>query len=304
MHRAISNRSAITRDTAGAVLPAPKSASRSSFYAAMRVLPAPQREAMYAIYAFCRAVDDIADGPEEHASRLAALEEWRADVHALFRGGLPRRLAPLAQPVRTYGLAREDFLAIIDGVEMDAVADIVAPDAATLDLYCDRVASAVGRLAVRVFGMEGEDAKALALHLGRALQLTNILRDIDEDAAKGRLYLPRELLHAAGIADLRIPTVLEHPALPRVCSGVAQEARAHFAQASTIMRRYPLAVVRAPMLMARVYEILLERLLARGFAAPRRPVRAGRSVLLWSVVRYGLLKLPSRASAHAVLPIR
>ena len=96
---------------------------------------------------------------------------------------------------------KEDFLAVIDGMDMDVAEDIVAPDLRTLDLYCDRVASAVGRLSIKVFGMEEGPGFALAHHLGRALQLTNILRDIDEDAAIGRLYLPREYLIAAGVTS-------------------------------------------------------------------------------------------------------
>ena len=103
--------------------------------------------------------------------------------------------------MKTFGLKREDFLAIVDGMEMDVPQDIRAPDMATLDLYCDRVASAVGRLSVRVFGLPEEDGIELAHHLGRALQLTNILRDIDEDAGLGRLYLPREALLHAGITS-------------------------------------------------------------------------------------------------------
>src|SRR4029078_1004385 len=101
--------------------------------------------------------------------------------------------------VKPFGLKREDFLAIVAGMEMDVPQDIRAPDMATLDLYCDRVASAVGRLSVHVLGMPREDGVLLAHHLGRALQLTNILRDIDEDATLGRLYLPRESLLLAGI---------------------------------------------------------------------------------------------------------
>ena len=110
-----------------------------------------------------------------------------------------RALQDYAASVKTFGLKREDFLAIVDGMEMDVPQDIRAPDLATLDLYCDRVASAVGRLSVRVFGLPEEDGILLAHHLGRALQLTNILRDIDEDAGLGRLYLPREGLLLAGI---------------------------------------------------------------------------------------------------------
>ena len=268
-----------------------QTAHRSSFYAAMRVLPSVRREAMFAIYGFCRAVDDVADGPGDHAARMAELATWRADVDALFAGTVPERLAGLVLPARTFDLARQDFMAIIDGVAMDACSDIVAPDAATLDLYCDRVASAVGRLAVRVFGLD-DDGSALAFHLGRALQLTNILRDVDEDAARGRLYVPRELLQHAGIDRSDIAGIIGHAAFPEACNELARRARLHFRHADAIMARHPLAVVRAPTLMARVYEALLARMMARGFAAPRAPVRAGGATMLWNVLRHGLVRRP------------
>ena len=133
--------------------PAAERASGSSFYTAMRILPRPQREAMFEIYSFCRAVDDIADDLGPRDPRRAQLQQWRGDIDALYSGAAPPPLAALAQAVREFDLKREDFLAVIDGMEMDVVADIRAPDCATLDLYCDRVASAVGRLSVRVFGM-------------------------------------------------------------------------------------------------------------------------------------------------------
>ncbi len=166
-------------------------ASGSSFYTGMRILPRPQREAMFEIYAFCRAVDDIADDPGPREPRLAALAKWRSDIDAVYAGAPSPPLAGLARAVREFDLQREDFLAIIDGMEMDVVTDIRAPDRATLDVYCDRVACAVGRLSVRVFGMAREAGLTLAHHLGRALQLTNILRDLDEDAAMGRLCARR-----------------------------------------------------------------------------------------------------------------
>ncbi len=128
-------------------------ASGSSFYAAMRLLPRAQREAMFEIYSFCRAVDDVADDPGPRTARLAALAQWRADIDALCAGNPPARLGGLAGAVRTFGLERDDFLAVIAGMEMDVAGDLRAPDSATLDLYCDRVASAVGRLSFRVFGM-------------------------------------------------------------------------------------------------------------------------------------------------------
>ena len=187
---------------------------------------------MFEIYAFCRAVDDIADDPGPRDAPARALQQWRSDIDAVYAGAPPPHLAGLAQAVRAFDLQREDFLAVIDGMEMDVVADIRAPDRATLDLYCDRVACAVGRLSVRVFGMEQRAGLALAHHLGRALQLTNILRDLDEDAALGRLYLPREALQAAGITATDPAAVLAHPALGKACArNRRSRARAEFRKA-------------------------------------------------------------------------
>jgi phytoene/squalene synthetase len=161
---------------------APSRASGSSFYTAMRILPRAQREAMFEIYSFCRLVDDVADSSDPHIERRLRLAEWRRHIELLYAGRPPAELRALAQAVRDFSLRKEDFLAVIDGMEMDAAEDIRAPEWVKLDLYCDRVASAVGRLSVRVFGIGEQDGLALAHHLGRALQLTNILRDIDEDA--------------------------------------------------------------------------------------------------------------------------
>jgi presqualene diphosphate synthase len=264
-------------------------ASGSSFYAAMRILPLSQREAMFQIYSFCRQVDDIADSDGPREQRLAALQQWRDDIDALYRGEPPARLKDYVGSVKTFGLKREDFLAIVDGMEMDVPADIRAPNMATLDLYCDRVASAVGRLSVRVFGMGEEDGVALAHHLGRALQLTNILRDIDEDAGLGRLYLPREGLLHAGITGDDPQKVTADRALPRVCAPLAQRAAMHFAKADEIMDRNPRRVVRAPRIMSKYYRAILDLLLARGFAAPREPVRVTKLTKLAILFRYAFI---------------
>lgn len=264
-------------------------ASGSSFYAAMRILPQAQREAMFQIYSFCRQVDDIADSAGPREERLAALQQWRNDIDALYRGEPPARLKDYVDPVKTFGLKREDFLAIVDGMEMDVPADIRAPDMATLDLYCDRVASAVGRLSVRVFGMGEEDGVELAYHLGRALQLTNILRDIDEDAGLGRLYLPREGLYHAGITGDDPNKVIADKSLPKVCAPLAQRAAMHFAKADEIMARNPRRVVRAPRIMSKYYRAILDLLLARGFAAPRQPVRVTKLTKLAILFRYAFI---------------
>jgi presqualene diphosphate synthase len=279
----------MTLETAAANTSYGTSASGSSFYAAMRILPHEQREAMFQIYSFCRQVDDIADSEGPRPERLAALQQWREDIDALYQGHPPARLRDYVASVQRFGLLREDFLAIIDGMEMDVPQDIRAPDLATLDLYCDRVASAVGRLSVRVFGLAQDDGILLAHHLGRALQLTNILRDIDEDAAIGRLYLPREGLLHAGITNIDPLRVIADPALPKVCVPLVTRARAHFEKADEVMNRNPRRVVRAPRIMSKYYRAILELLVARGFAAPRAPVRVNKIARLAILLRYALI---------------
>jgi phytoene synthase len=255
----------------------------------MRILPREQREAMFQIYSFCRQVDDIADSDGPRPERLAALQQWRDDIDALYAGHPPARLREYVPSVRKFDLQREDFLAIVDGMEMDVPQDIRAPDLATLDLYCDRVASAVGRLSVRVFGLARDDGILLAHHLGRALQLTNILRDVDEDAAIGRLYLPRESLLHTGITNFDPLKVTADPALPKVCAPLVDRARTHFQKADEVMGRNPRRVVRAPRIMSQYYRAILELLVARGFASPRAPVRLNKMARIAIVLRYAFI---------------
>jgi presqualene diphosphate synthase len=279
----------MTSETAATSANYGTSASGSSFYAAMRILPHAQREAMFQIYSFCRQVDDIADSDGPRAERLAALQQWRDDIDALYAGQPPARLRDYDASVRRFGLKREDFLAIVDGMEMDVPQDIRAPDLATLDLYCDRVASAVGRLSVRVFGLAEADGIQLAHHLGRALQLTNILRDIDEDAGLGRLYLPLEGLLHAGITSTDPAKVTVDPALPKVCVPLVTRARMHFEKADEIMRRNPRRRVRAPRIMSKYYRAILELLVTRGFVAPRAPVRLNKMARILILLRYAFI---------------
>ncbi len=261
---------------------------KSSFYAAMRIMPRGQREAMYEIYSFCRAVDDIADDPGEAEGRLEKLKEWRRNIDAIYTGAKRDDLAGLATAVSRFNLDSEDFRAIIDGMEMDVNKSIQAPPFVELDLYCDRVASAVGRLSARVFGLPPEDGRQLSEHLGRALQLTNILRDLDEDAGIGRLYLPREFLTDAGITSTEPAAVLAHPALPEVCERIVSLAHWHFGEADKIMSRHPRGVVRTPRVMAEAYKSILHGLVSRGWAAPRAPVKLGKPRLVFILLRHFL----------------
>jgi phytoene synthase len=265
-----------------------QAAAGSSFYAGMRILPRAERAAMYAVYGFCRTVDDIADDqtlPIEQ--QRAALQAWRDDIEALYAGGDPGRAHMLQDPVRRYELEKQDFLALVDGMQMD-LEGVIAPDLETLYLYCDRVAVAVGRLSIRIFGMPPGVGNELAHHLGRALQLTNILRDVDDDAAMGRLYLPREYLEEAGI-DAREPGVaVLAPGVERVCARLCETAEAHFQAARRILRARPPGHLTAPRLMGAVYADLLRRLRDAGWAPPRRRVRAPKVALVWILLRHGL----------------
>jgi phytoene synthase len=264
-------------------------ASGSSFYMAMRILPQAQRDAMFAIYSFCRQVDDIADAPGPRDGRRAELAAWRADIEALYTGAVTARTRDLARPVQDYGLEKADFLAVIDGMEMDVIADVRAPTWSELDLYCDRVASAVGRLSVKIFGLDSKAGHGLAHHLGRALQLTNILRDLDEDAAVGRLYLPLEALAEAGIDTADPAAVLASPSVGRACAQLVKAARDHFDSANEIMSSAPRKAVRAPRIMGAVYRLILEHTATRGFLPPRQPVKLPRPRIAWIIMRYAFI---------------
>ena len=258
----------------------------TSFYRGMKVLPRDRRAAMYAIYAFCRIVDDVADEPAPMADKLAGLAAWRARIGALYAGhtedAVTRVLAPA---IARYGLRQEDFIAVIDGMAMDTDQPIVAPGLVTLDLYCDRVAAAVGRLSVRAFGDGSPAADEVAWHLGRALQLTNILRDVAEDAARGRLYFPREWLDDAGMPH-DPHELLGHPALPALCARMAAQAHMHFDSAHAAMGRCDPRAMKPARLMGATYAALLDALQARGWSALDVPVRLTRWQKLWIALRH------------------
>ena len=240
-------------------------AAGTSFHRGMAILPPPRRQAMYAIYAFCRIVDDIADENSPYEARRPRLDAWRARIAALYHGHAADPVTrELLRAIAAYALRREDFEAVIDGMAMDAETPIVAPDEATLDLYCDRVAAAVGRLSVRAFGDASPAADRVAHHLGRALQLTNILRDIHEDAGRDRLYLPRELLDAHAIPH-DPHAALHDPRLARVCATLAARAHQHFRDAASWMARCDRRAMKPARLMGATYAAMLALLEQRGW---------------------------------------
>lgn len=265
-------------------------AAGSSFYWAMRLLPPARRDAMFAVYAYCREVDDIADSDAPPVAKQAGLAVWRAEVAAIFAGSAKTALGKILEELApTYHLRQNDFLSIIDGMEMDAVQDIRAPSLADLDLYCDRVASAVGRLSVRIFGDDRPAADRVAYHLGRALQLTNILRDLVEDGERGRLYLPKELLVKHGIEDGEPMAALRNPLLPLACNDLATIADMHFVEAERAMRQCSRRAMRPAAVMRAVYQELLRRLRGEGWRDLATPVKVPNTLKLLLALRYGLM---------------
>lgn len=242
-------------------------ASGTSFYHGMKILPAARRDAMYAIYAFCRIVDDIAD--EENAdfiSKKTNLEAWRQRISALYTSSQaddPVTRALLCV-IKDYHVRQEDFIALIDGMEMDAGAPLIAPTLVELDLYCDRVASAVGRLSVRVFGDSTPMADEVAHALGRGLQLTNILRDVPEDAQRGRIYLPMEFLEAAHVTK-DPEKIINDPGLKIVCEKVAEMAEENFNRANAAMAKCDSTAMRPARMMEESYRPLVDILKRRHF---------------------------------------
>lgn len=276
-------------------------AAGSSFYLGMRILPEARRDAMFAIYAFCRAVDDIADGTAPASEKRRGLDRWRRRIEALYGGdAAPAEPAPndpaadptvraLASAIRAYGLAKADFLEVIAGMEMDIDDGMCAPSWERLSLYCNRVAGAVGLLSIHIFGDSGPGARRFALALGTALQLTNILRDLRDDAGMGRLYLPEEQLAAAGIAARTPAAVLADPSLPAACAGLAAIARARYDEAEAALAGCDARALRPAIVMMKIYRRVLDRMTAAGWRDLDADPGLPKLEKLWITLRFGVL---------------
>lgn len=277
--------------------------SGTSFGAGMAILPKKRREAMHAIYAFCREVDDIADDDGlARAKRLSGLGDWRREIDRVYSGDpqTPTGLA-LVEPVRAFALPKGEFLMMIEGMEMDADGPIVAPSLETLLAYTRRVAGAVGLLSMPVFGAPaGATSDRFALSLGDALQLTNILRDIADDAAIGRVYLPADLLekHGAPSDAAGIASALSHShagamsegrkALAAVARDLAEIAARKFADARSALADLDWRSVRPALLMMGAYEAYLRKMIARGWDRVGEPVRLSKVEKLFIAARYAV----------------
>ena len=240
--------------------------SGTSFLWGMKVLPKARRRAMYAIYTFCREVDDIADEPGEIREKKRALADWRAEIDLLY-DGQPSRLTTLAllEPVQCYDLPKQEFLYLIDGMESDTAPTVQINNVEELMVYCRKVAVSVAMLSIHTFGTPEHPAPQLARAVGNALQLTNILRDLRVDAEIQRLYLPHELLSKHGIVFKTPQEVLIHPNLTVVCNEIAEIAHRNYAEADRLIKVIGRKKMRPFVIMMAVYRENLALMEKRGW---------------------------------------
>ena len=263
--------------------------SGTSFYWAMRLLPQKKRDAIFAVYAFCREVDDIADAPGEELNKLRLLADWRLEIDRLFCGcpKLPVSIA-LVGPVKKFRLRKETFLAVIEGMELDARPSVRIPTITALEEYCDRVACAVGRLSNQIFGVDENLGEPVAVALGYALQLTNILRDLHEDAEENRLYIPDEMLSARGIKSPDVKCIISHPNFPEICGELATITRKNFQDAELALSRCNRKQMVPAIMMMQNYSRILDKLIKRGWRRLGEPVSLSRAQKMWLIMRYAL----------------
>ena len=243
-------------------------ASGSSFYYSFLFLPPERRQAITALYAFCREVDDVVD--ECHDVQLAAIKLawWREELDRLY-AGLPEHpvTRALQKVLPRFSLPKELLLEIIDGMEMD-LHQSRYPDFKTLSLYCYRVASVVGLLAAEVFGHEDRRTLKYAHDLGLAFQLTNIIRDVGEDARRGRVYLPQDELARFGIVDAELLSATPPADFPdkfrRLMEFQIERAEQYYSQAMAQLPASDRKAQRPGLIMAAIYRATLEEIQAEG----------------------------------------
>lgn len=258
--------------------------AKSSFSVGMKLLSRGRRQAMRAVYAYCRVLDDIADGDLDPSEKSDLLAAWRAEVKAVYAGQARSAIGQaLTGPIAEFHLPEEEFLLIADGMQIDADGPVIAPEMDALLAYCRRVAGAVGLLSMRIFGAwRGEVSERFALTLANALQQTNILRDVEEDAALGRIYLPSECLEAAGVPP-DPAAIAAHPSLPVARSLLAVPTLAAFQEARALIPAHDRAALFPALAMMGVYRAYFDRM--EGADWRYGPTfRMGR----WTKLRHGL----------------
>lgn len=247
-----------------------------NFYHAFRVLPRPQRRAMCALYAFMRIADDLGDDPGSTSAKRAALAKYRTDFHSCLAGDYTRELHPaLHDTILSYSVPTEYLEAVLDGIEMD-LEGATYQTFAELYRYCYRVASAVGLCCIHIWGYRGEEAKLYAEKAGIAFQLTNILRDLAEDAGRDRVYLPREDLERFGYDRTQLERGEKGRNFQALMRFEADRARGFYAESEPLCRHLPAPGRAVFQVMFRTYRGLLDEIVARDFDVFRERIGLSR----------------------------
>jgi len=256
-------------------------ASGSSFYYSFRFLPAERRRAITALYAFCREVDDAVDECSDPLVARAKLAWWRAEVATLDAGRPSHPVTQALAAARSkFNLPTEQLQEIIDGMEMD-LEHSRYPDFKALHLYCYRVASVVGLLAAEIFGYGDRRTLKYAHDLGLAFQLTNIIRDVGEDARRGRIYLPQDEMAKFGVTDADILNGRENGAFKALMEFQGERARGYYAKAMEQLPAVDRKSQRAGLMMAAIYRTLLEEIAADGYRVLKQRISLPPARKLW-----------------------
>ncbi len=234
--------------------------SGSSFYYSFLFLPSERRRAITALYAFCREVDDVVDECADHEIARTKLAWWRHEVDGTFSGSAHHPVAKALVPVvKAFLLPREHFHAIIDGMEMDLSYNRY-PDFSTLQSYCHRVAGVVGLMAAEIFGYRDPATLRYAENLGTAFQLTNIIRDVGEDARRGRVYLPLDELSRFGVSASDIVHLRDSEALRQLVEFQIDRAEHYYAAALALLPAGDRKSQRPGLVMAAIYRTILHEI--------------------------------------------
>lgn len=234
--------------------------SGSSFTLSFRVLSSDKRDAMTALYAFCREVDDVVDECTDYQIAQTKLAWWKQEIQRLFHETPQHPVTQALRPVITqFGLQESHFIEIIDGMQMDTQYNRYA-DFEQLQLYCYRVASVVGLLSAQIFGYHNPQTQGYANDLGMAFQLTNIIRDIGEDARRGRIYLPLDELEAAGVTEDQILRSQPSPQLQALLMQQIDRAEHYYDKALSQLAAEDRKAQSPGLMMAAIYRALLNEI--------------------------------------------
>ncbi|MAH79021.1 MAG: hypothetical protein CMP41_03710 [Rickettsiales bacterium] len=235
--------------------------SGSSFYWGMKLLEKNQKRAMFSIYSFCRIVDDIADSNLKKKEKLKELQKWIKKIDLIYKSNPVDSLSrELYFTVKKFKLEKRDFISIIQGMKMDINEIIVYPSMKKLESYCDKVAGAVGCLAVCIFGLEGENKRKYAFALGRAFQFTNILRDLKEDSLRNRSYIPMELIKKYNLQKSKPEEILINSKVVSLCNNMRLMTKTYYNAADKLSLKFKKKNLKGPRIMQAMYFAIFKKI--------------------------------------------